>query len=465
LLVLAILLPVGLVLAYMGMAGVSRIRLEQAIAEADKLDPGWQIPELEANRAKVSDEENSATVILAAAKLIPAQWPWWQYPSAPAAKERTPEEIEALQDKIDSGQHLQPLDPAAEAVLQSELRRVAAALKEAGKVAELPHGRYAITYSKDIIGTLQPYLQEARNVATLLNYDVSLKIQHRDFDSALTDCRAILNTARSIGDESLVISMLTRKGIDQIATQDIERALAEGQPSPGALQRIQQALEEEANAPLVLNALRGERGVAYIVFQNMEEYVKQNLGSQLRKLFRPFGPEETLSLRIEMTLPSSIKSNRAALLRFDTQAVELAKLPAERQFEKLQDLDAAAKRLPVLARTTAGAIVAIARGHHRWLAEMRCGVLMVAIERYRQAKGRWPGQLTDLVPSYVANVPLDPFTGHELRMRQLPDGLVVYSVGSNRVDDGGQVERIGGKDTLDIGFRLWNPEKRGQPSK
>jgi len=57
------------------------------------------------------------------------------------------------------------------------------------------------------------------------------------------------------------------------------------------------------------------------------------------------------------------------------------------------------------------------------------------------------------------------FTGDELKMRQLPEGLVIYSVGPNRIDDGGQVERIAGKDVQDIGFRLWNPEKRGQPAK
>src|SRR6266849_718197 len=48
--------------------------LRQAIAEADRLDPGWRLEDLEAARAEVSDEENAALQVLAAKKLLPAGW-------------------------------------------------------------------------------------------------------------------------------------------------------------------------------------------------------------------------------------------------------------------------------------------------------------------------------------------------------------------------------------------------------
>jgi len=430
LLILTILLPLGLVLAYLSLASVSKLRLQRAVAEADRLDPGWRFPELEASRAMVRDEENSASVVLTAAKLIPAQWPFWLHASAPAAKGRSSTEIDALQEKIDSLRPRQRLDQGEEAVLQIEIGRAAAALKEARKVAELPHGRYAITYSPDIISTLLPHLQEARDVGSLLSYDVSLRIQRKDFDGALINCRAILNTAGSIGDEPLVISMLERKAIDQTAMQQIERILAQGHPSPGALQKMQQALEEEANAPLLLTMLRAERGAAYIVLQQAIEILKRSRRSQLQNLFRT-SPQDSLSLRIEMLFPDLIEGDRAALLRFGTQVVEMAKLPAERHAEKLQDLDSLGKRLPPMARMTVAPVVALAKSYHHWLAHMRCSILMVASERYRQANGRWPGQLKDLVPNYLANVPLDPFTADFRRgemINILASGVLDFSV-------------------------------------
>src|SRR6267378_4265851 len=48
--------------------------LEQAVAEADRLDPGWRLEEMEAARAAVPDAENGAVLVLAAHPLIPARW-------------------------------------------------------------------------------------------------------------------------------------------------------------------------------------------------------------------------------------------------------------------------------------------------------------------------------------------------------------------------------------------------------
>lgn len=58
----------------------------------------------------------------------------------------------------------------------------------------------------------------------------------------------------------------------------------------------------------------------------------------------------------------------------------------------------------------------------------------------------------------------DPFDGKPLRYRRLTDGVVVYSVGSNLSDDGGDltVPPGGMTDPLDIGFRLWDVARRGE---
>src|SRR5260370_9635314 len=50
----------------------------EAVAEADRLDPGWRFEELQAKRAEVADEDNAALCVLAASKLIPGSWPAWE---------------------------------------------------------------------------------------------------------------------------------------------------------------------------------------------------------------------------------------------------------------------------------------------------------------------------------------------------------------------------------------------------
>lgn len=68
------------------------------------------------------------------------------------------------------------------------------------------------------------------------------------------------------------------------------------------------------------------------------------------------------------------------------------------------------------------------------LAVMRTGI---AVERFRNARGAPPVQLTDLTPEYLPAIPRDPFDGNPVRYHRLENGYRVYSVGVNLVDDGG----------------------------
>ena len=78
------------------------------------------------------------------------------------------------------------------------------------------------------------------------------------------------------------------------------------------------------------------------------------------------------------------------------------------------------------------------------LARRRTAITVMAVERYRRARnGEAPASLSDLVPEYLAAVPLDPFDGKPLKYRVAPDSYVVYSVDINRVDDNGAVHGFG----------------------
>ena len=59
------------------------------------------------------------------------------------------------------------------------------------------------------------------------------------------------------------------------------------------------------------------------------------------------------------------------------------------------------------------------------------------VERYRLEEGALPSSLEMLVPGYLDEVPEDPYGDGPLRFRVVGESYVVYSVGSNRVDDGG----------------------------
>jgi hypothetical protein len=106
--------------------------------------------------------------------------------------------------------------------------------------------------------------------------------------------------------------------------------------------------------------------------------------------------------------------------------------------------------LPALNRTTSSVA--------QRTAMQRTLLAMLAIERYRLAhEGELPAKLDDLVPDFLDAVPTDPFDGQPLRLLRTEKGYLVYSVGTDKLDQQGNV---GGEPTngLDIGFRRENTE-------
>src|SRR6185503_3655879 len=71
----------------------------------------------------------------------------------------------------------------------------------------------------------------------------------------------------------------------------------------------------------------------------------------------------------------------------------------------------------------------------------------LALERYRLAHSNaLPDSLGQLIPQFIEAVPTDPFDGRPLRYQKLsPQGYLVYSIGKDRTDDGGQPRPTGPK--------------------
>src|SRR3954471_13468227 len=51
--------------------------LDAALAETDRLDPGWRYNDLQAKREVIPDEENGGLKILEISKHLPKDWPQW----------------------------------------------------------------------------------------------------------------------------------------------------------------------------------------------------------------------------------------------------------------------------------------------------------------------------------------------------------------------------------------------------
>jgi hypothetical protein len=88
-------------------------------------------------------------------------------------------------------------------------------------------------------------------------------------------------------------------------------------------------------------------------------------------------------------------------------------------------------------------------------AQNEAATTAIAIERYRRRYGRVPERLGQLVPDFLTHLPIDPFDGTALRYVLQRDWYLLYSVGEDRVDNGGR-----GESEPDIVFAVRRRESR-----
>jgi hypothetical protein len=85
-------------------------------------------------------------------------------------------------------------------------------------------------------------------------------------------------------------------------------------------------------------------------------------------------------------------------------------------------------------------------------------MVAVAVERYRVKHDAWPEGFDDLLKAaLLPSIPNDPWDGKQLRFKRSPTGIKIYSVGYDKIDNQGNLDRSNPRAPgSDIGFELWD---------
>jgi hypothetical protein len=421
-------------------------KLQEALSELDRSDPGWRLEEIEAARDQMPDEENSAHVLIEATHHLSQPWPPPGFPSEPF--------------------HIVPpnelLDESDFDRLSRGLERVKSVLAMAGKVADMPRGRYRLQFGTNPIATPVIDQYQSLHIVNMLVFD-SMSWNHSGKSKkALTACRAALNAARSLGDEPMLRTQMLRSELVVLVCEAIERTLGQGELSAQELRDLQKLLENEDAFPGLLIAMRGSRAILDKAIEGVERGVL-TLDDLLPKGTDWF---ERASLGLSFM---DTREDHALMLSMMTRRVEEAQRPMQEQAVLENRFEEEVHHLPetaILSRTLLPAVFQAGESFRRKHAMLRCAIASLAAERYRRDKRAWPENADQLCPQYLSAVLLDPYDGKPLRYRRVKDGAVIYSVGQDVVDDGGNLNRDQRKtSSVDIGFRLWDVAKRRQPAR
>lgn len=110
--------------------------------------------------------------------------------------------------------------------------------------------------------------------------------------------------------------------------------------------------------------------------------------------------------------------------------------------------DLAARSDPLAEMLTFDYADKVADKIHHYEAQLAGLEVLCGLRLYELDHGEMPESLDALVPDYLPEMPLDPFTGEPLIYNPPDEGLALYSAGPDGQDDGGQRRRSA--DTWDV---------------
>jgi hypothetical protein len=282
-----------------------------------------------------------------------------------------------------------------------------------------------------------PELAHLRHGAILLAYDALARANRGDGRGAIDNLAAIFGMARHVP-SPLLLDLLTAAAIEKTGAKALEDVLSltpvkaedlarlkvgVGEPFRERLRRVFAMEEAWGMAAFVMIATGRARGSPDIQATTpMDALGEAMLDSPLYRVF-------------------FLEDDLAAYRRHMRTMRDNASLPAGAMLEGFDKQEQAIKV------TRGGGILAglLLPAAYKCLfaaldgdAQRGLVRLAVAAAAYKAKHDKLPEKLADLVPDFIAEAPADPYDGRSLRLHRDKAGLVIYSIGRDRKDDGGR---------------------------
>jgi len=350
------------------------------------------------------------------------------------------------------------LPPSVKSALAAFVKRNRAALQFFAQGAQHQQSRYPIDLSKGF-DTLLPHLPKIKSGMQLAEMAAILDAENNDEKQAAADVLTTLALARSLKAEPVLISQLVRAAGVSLAVDALNQVMNRTTLPPESLSELSKAFQNmedyDARGDGFNRAMIGEKVNHLALLKNRGQLV------QLLSTPGVMGmPDEQRRRMVEYLKQTGDLKEEQDYLETSSQQLLSAQQEAFPDRLKIASLirqratEATNRGLllnAMIFNSFAGSVSREASG----LANLRLALTAVALEQFRAAHdNRYPAALSELTPNYLDATLMDPFDGQSLRYRKQGAGYVLYSIGPDLKDDGG--ERKNGKGG-DIVFTVVTP--------
>jgi hypothetical protein len=334
--------------------------------------------------------------------------------------------------------------------ISTQLASLSLEIAQIDRLKDFPGGSLPLVVTENPWVTMLPELADLRFSAKLKCLDILNKAIKGDTASLVEDVTVLSRLGQLLTDHPVLITSLVKIACDSLSIQVIEEVNALTTLSPEQLTSISDQLAiVEAEDPIRWGLL-GERALQIKAFQ----WALKRNRTDRREI--PIFPgvigfqgwhmcDMAAGIRIENKLMLSVNEPRKRLDKAKQLENEFEALPKYYLFTNILCF-ILVRALELSLRTTA---------------QIRAARVGLAIEHYRIDKGNFPERLEQLMPDYMQVLPQDPFDDQPLHYKLTTDAAIVYSIGEDGVDNGGDVRRENcGSQPADVGFTVLKPERR-----
>jgi hypothetical protein len=268
----------------------------------------------------------------------------------------------------------------------------------------------------------------------LLRLEAMQYAEDQNAESAVDSIICSLGIARFLTNEPVLLAELNRQSCNEISVASLENVLNLCSLRDSQLRKlaISSACAETTNA--LARALVAERCLGRYMFMTHRVYSRSMTRGEALVI------HSTLALYDASGL---LDIDQACYLDMIARYIHLAQgaLPTrEKEGAALRAQVESLSRYHFFSRGLSYLNSVLTKDTQQ-IGRLRNASAAISIERYRFANGKLPDHLDELVPVFLAAVPTDPFDGQPLRYKKLAKGYVVYSVGEDGKDDGGDEKK------------------------
>lgn len=340
-----------------------------------------------------------------------------------------------------------PGNPAADVLLA--LSHHTNAIEELRAASKLPQARFPLTYDQeDKAAILLPHLAYAKGISLSLRLRAVAKLAANQTDSALANIKLMSRLNDAIVIEPVLISHLVAIAILDIQMQPVWEGVVDRRWNDAQLAALDADLARRDFLTEYRFAMRGERafGCDIVEYFKRRPELLHGLGYTADVADNSFD----LGRYFARQMPSGwFDQNKASIARVHTEHTLRIIDLKERRYDAVaakaakQAFDAEISNASPYNLFSRMLLTDIEKSSTRFVraqASLDFARVGIALERHRLALGEFPASLDILSPRFLAKLPHDVINGKPLKYRRNADGsFLLYSVGWNETDDGGEV--------------------------